>query len=204
MYRNTQTNWHPQGVDYNYVVYFYQSGRFERYLQHQRDIFAGLNYPLRTIYDFSSDLIAQGRYRRPQTVEDVVRNGYLSIPKSEPEMAIITDKKHTSKLGLDDIIGQIRNRFEVYQRNLYELEVSKCSAINRLFEYRAYHGATTSRVEYSVNKRMDRLYSEQREQRVDLWRDISRLRVLLPETAQKYLASYRKVSILEDKKGDEP
>ena len=74
-------------------------------------------------YDFTSDLSGKKAYFRPQTVEDVIRHGYLSIPKAEPETAILSDKKHTAWLGLDDIIGQVRNRFEVYERNIYELEV---------------------------------------------------------------------------------
>jgi len=82
--------------------------------------------------------------------------------------------------------------------------VAKCTAINCLFEHQAYHGPTTSKVEYSVQKRLDGLYSEQREERTNLWRDISRIKILLPEQAQNYLSAYRKVSILEDKKGDGP
>ena len=64
-----------------------------------------------------------------QTVEDVIQRGYLSIPGSELETAIISDRKNISWLGLDDLIGQIRNRYQVYERNIYELEVAKCTAI---------------------------------------------------------------------------
>jgi hypothetical protein len=53
-----------------------------------------------------------------------------------------------------------------------------------------------------VNKRLDELYSDQRDERVNLWRDVSRLRIQLPENAQQYLSAYRKVAILEDTKGD--
>jgi hypothetical protein len=59
-----------------------------------------------------------------------------------------------------------------------------------------------SKIEYSLGKRLDKLYSEQREERVNLWRDVSRLRLLLPENAQNYLTAYRKLSILEDSEGD--
>ena len=144
------------------------------------------------------------RYPWPtsQSVEQIVSNGYLSIYKSELETVIISDRKNTSWLGLDDIIGQIRNRYKVYENNLHELERAKCTAINCLFEHQAYHVVPNSKIEDSVNKRMDGLYSEQREERTNLWRDISRLKLLLPEQAQNYLSAYRKVSILEDDKGD--
>ncbi len=203
MYRNARIKL-PARTDYNYVIYFYESGLSKQYQQRQKDLLAGRNYGSTGSYDFSSDLSVRQSWPKPQTVEQIVRNGYLSIPKSEPETAIISDRKNTSWLGLDDLIGQIRNRYEVYENNIYELEKAKCTAINCLFEHEAYHGPTDTKVEYSVNKRLDGLYSEQREERTNLWRDISRIKILLPEQAQNYLSAYRKVSILEDTKGDMP
>lgn len=186
-----------------YVPYFYESGRVQVYLEQGKQLaLEQVSTPVG--YDFTSDLTGKKTYFKQQTVEDVIRNGYLSISKAEPETAIISDKKRTSWLGLDDIIGQVRNRFDVYERNNYELEISKCAAINCLHEHRANHGPPTSKVEYSVQKRLDGLYSEQREERVNLWRDISRLKLLLPENAQNYLTAYRKVAILEDDEGDGP
>lgn len=203
MYRNARIKL-PARTDNDYVIYFYESGLSKQYQQRQKNIFTRLNYGPAALYDFSSDLSVRQSWPAPQTVEQIVSNGYLSIPKSEPETAIISDRKNTSWLGLDDLIGQISNRYKVYENNIYELEVAKCTAINCLFEHQAYHGPTNTKVEYSVNKRLDGLYSEQREERTNLWRDISRLKILLPEQAQNYLSAYRKVSILEDKKGDMP
>jgi hypothetical protein len=201
MYRNNRIRL-PSRTDKEYVIYFYESGLSGQYLQRQRNLVAGLNYGASSLYDFSSDLVGKRTWPKLQTVEDVVRNGYLSIPRSEPETAIISDKRHTAWLGLDDVIGQIRHRYEVYEANIYELESSKCAAINCLHKHEAYHGPSDSRVEYSVNKRLDGLYQDERAERIELWRDVSRLKLLLPENAQRYLAAYRKVSILEDEKGD--
>jgi len=203
MYRNARIKL-PARTDNDYVIYFYESGLSKQYQQRQKNMFTRLNYGPAALYDFSSDLSVRQSWPAPQTVEQIVSNGYLSIPKSEPETAIISDRKNTSWLGLDDLIGQIHNRYNVYENNIYELEKAKCTAINCLFEHQAYHGPTNTKVEYSVNKRLDGLYSEQREERTNLWRDISRLKILLPEQAQNYLSAYRKVSILEDKKGDMP
>ena len=118
MYQNSRIKL-PTRTDYNYVIYFYESGLSKQYQQRQKDLWAGLSYGPAGSYDFSSDLSVRRPWPKPQTVEDVVRNGYLSIPKSEPETAIISDWKNTSWLGLDDLIGQIRNRFQVYENNLY-------------------------------------------------------------------------------------
>ena len=185
------------------MYYVYHSRLFPMYELSGRRM-SGLEYGGSPRYDFSSDLFAKRWHPKPQTVEDVIHNGYLAVPKGSPETAIISDKKHTSWLGLDDVIGQIRNRFEVYERNMYELELGKCAAINTVYTHEAWHGPTNSRVEYSLGKRLDKLYKDQREERTNLWRDISRLRLLLPENAQKYLTAYRKVAILEDYKGDGP
>jgi len=185
-----------------YVIYFYESGLSGQYRQRQKDIFAGLNYRPPSGYDFTSDLTGRTTFKHPPTVEQIVANGYFAVPKGDPVTAIISDKKTTSWLGLDDVIGQIRHRYEVYQNNIYDMEVSKCAAINSFYTHEAWHGPSDSKVEYSVSKRLDKLYGEQREERINLWRDVSRLKLQLPENAQQYLASYRKASILENPEGD--
>jgi hypothetical protein len=139
----------------------------------------------------------------PQTVEDVIQRGYFAVPNSEPEIAIISDKKHTSWLGLDDVIHQIRSRYMIYHRNFYDLELAKCAATNALHTHEAESGGPAdSKQKYSLNKRLDKFYFLQQQERVNLWQDVSRLKLQLPENAQNYLSAYRKVSILEDKKGD--
>ena len=135
-------------------------------------------------------------------IEQIIAHGYLAVPHSDPVDAILSDKRHTSWLGLDDVIQQIRNRYELYQRNMYEIEVSKCAAITSLYTHEAWHGPSDSKVEYSLNKRLDRLYKDQRDERTSLWQDVSKLRLALPENAQQYLTAYRKQSILEDEEGD--
>lgn len=185
-----------------YVPYFYAAGRFTLYGLPRPHAPLEVRFVPTASYDFTSDLVKRHAYPVPQTVEQVIQTGYLAVPKSEPETAIITDKEHTARFGLDDVIGQIRKRYEVYEQNMYELDLSKCEAINCLYRHEGYHGPTDSKIEYSVSKRMNDLYMEQRAERVNLWRDVSRLRLQLPENAQQYLSAYRKVSILEDNKGD--
>jgi len=118
MYQNRRIQL-PKRTDYNYVIYFYESGLSKQYQQRQKDLLAGLNYGYTGSYDFSSDLSVRHSWPAPQTVEQIVSSGYLSIPRSEPETAIISDRKNTSWLGLGDLIGQIRNRYKVYENNIY-------------------------------------------------------------------------------------
>ncbi len=185
-----------------YVPYFYASGRFLSYDLPRPQAPLEVRFVPAASYDFTSDLIPRRGYPAHQTVEQVIRRGYLAIPESEPETALISDKKHIAGLGLDDVISQIRGRYAVYDKNIDELEWAKCEVINCLYRHEGYHGPTDSKVEYSASKRLNELYQEQRLERVNLWRDVSRLRLELPENAQQYLSAYRKVSILEDDKGD--
>jgi len=187
-----------------YVPYFYQSGRFLAYDISQRDPVS--SYFSRTSgYDFTSDIVPKKHsWPRHKTVEDIVSSGYFPIPKSEPETAIISDKKHTSGLGLSDIISQVRKRYEIYERNIYQIELGKCYALNSIFAVEAERGGVrqSSREAYSLSKSLREFYEQERDERVKLWQDVSRLKQTLPEQAQQYLTAYRKVSILEDDKGD--
>jgi len=202
MYLNNQTQLLNRKPDY--VPYFYESSLVQRYLNSTTNALTKLYGGLPVSYDFSSDLIGKPKPYRYPTIEQIIASGYLAVPRQDPISAVIADKKHTSWLGLDNIIGQIRNRYELYHQNIYELELSKCAAANSVHDHEAHHGPADSRIEYSLNKRLDKLYSDQREERVSLWQDISKLKLLLPENAQQYLSAYRKSSILEYTQGDLP
>jgi len=191
--------------DGGYIPYFYQSGLFLSYGQPSS---YGRNKVMpqsRTGYDFSSEAHPWLPPSRPQTVEQIIAHGYFSIPAGEPETAIISDKKQTSWLGLEDTIRQVRNRHELYHRNMYELHQGVCEADNAVFRQVASQGSPAdNRQQYSANKLIQGLYEQMRLERVNLWKDVSRLKQVLPETAQNYLAAYRKIAILEDSMGDAP
>lgn len=201
MYPNQNTSKPHFGPEY--VPYFYASGRFLSY-----DLPHASAHEVRFVpesrYDFTSDLLQTRAYPVPQTFDQVIRRGYLSIPKSDPETAIISDKKDTSWLGLDDVIGQVRRRYEVYDKNIYEIEIGKCYAVSSAHAIESARGgiALNSKEMYGLSKNISEFYQQQRDERVNLWRDVSRLRLQLPENAQQYLSAYRKVSILEDDEGD--
>ena len=185
--------------DSGYRPYFYQSGKFLSYnIPHTG--FESSKFSRTSGYDFTSDIVHKNDWPKTQTVEDIISSGYFPIPKSEPETAIITDKKHTSKLGLDDMISQIRGRYEIYENNIYQIELGKCYAMNSIFAVEADRGGVSmnSREAYSLSKSLRELYEQQRDERKSLWSDVSKLKLLLPEQSQSYLSSHRKVSILED------
>ena len=187
--------------DGNYVPYFYQSGKFIAYGMPGETGLTGLSDQSSGRYDFTSDLIPGKQYSIHQsTVDDIVRNGYFPIQKSEPETAIISDKKQTSGLGLSDVIAQVRQRYEIYEKNIYQIDLGKCYALSSMFTVEAERGGVRqdSREAYSLSKSLREFYEQERDERVKLWQDVSRLKQVLPEQAQQYLTAYRKVSILED------
>jgi len=186
--------------DGKYVPYFYSAGL---YLSHNITPTSGTDRTVsdaRSSYDFSSIPTNLPSLDRPATVEQIVAHGYFAVPEAESTTALISDRKQISWLGLDDIISQIRRRHELYLQNVYELEQAQCSAVNAVFRVEADRGSlpATSDEQYSLQKRLQELYTEQRKERVELWRDTSRLKLLLPEAMQSYLSSYRKMSFLED------
>ena len=191
--------------DSGYMPYFYQSGKFLSYDIPHRVPKSGY-FGTSTGYDFTSDIVPKSSRLRAPTIEDILSRGYFPIPKSEPETAIISDKKQTSGLGLGDIISQVRQRYEIYEKNIYQIELGKCYTISSQLAVESSRGGVcmNSKEAYSLNKNLQELYEQQRNERTKLWQDVSRLKQSLPEQAQQYLSAYRKVSILEDDKGDEP
>jgi len=186
-----------------YKPYFYQSGKFLAYDLPGRGP-KSTYFGTSTGYDFTSDIVPKSTWPRQTTVEDIINSGYFPVQKSEPETAIISDKKQTSGLGLSDIISQVRQRYQIYESNIYQIEMGKCYALNSVFYVEAMRGGLpqNSREAYSISKSLRELYEQGRDERVRLWQDVSKLKQALPEQAQQYLTAYRKVSILEDDKGD--
>jgi hypothetical protein len=155
-------------------------------------------------YDFTSDLTRGSAGYRPQTIEQVIQKGYLAVANAAPETALLTDKQRTFWQGLDDIIRQVRRRYEICEENIYQIEKGVCYALSRLYQVEAHRGGVPadSKERYKLSKQLQELYQEEREEKVSLWQDISKLKLSLPEAAQQYLAAHRKVSILNDQKSE--
>jgi len=187
-----------------YVPYFYEAGLHHLYPIPSSQAPVGAPSPNHARYDFSSDPDPWKPFRGPQTVEQIVQHGYFAVPVVDPETALISDKRDTSKLGLDDTIRQIRQRQSLYERNIYDIELGKCSAITSVFALEAERGGVPadSKELYGLSKVLQRFYQEQRAERVEFWKDVSRLRQSLPEVAQQYLSAYRKMEILGSDDGD--
>ena len=188
-----------QAFDPVYVPYFYSSGKFLLYNTPYKAAKSQEFSPAGS-YNITSDIVPKTDWPRQTTVEDIIQNGYFAIPKAEFETAIISDKNHTAKLGLGDIIEQIRGRYIIYEKNMYQIEMSKCYTISSQMAVESARGGVgiNSKEAYGLTKTIGELYLQQCQERRGLWADISRLKQTLPEQAQSYLSSYRKLSILEE------
>lgn len=186
-----------------YIPYFYESGQFLRYNEPVKNRRAQ-TYFMSSGYNFSSEGSSILDPEQPQTVEQIIYQGYLAIPTGDPVTAMITDKKHTAWLGLDDAINQIRKRYEIYEQNIEMLEENKCNSMNVFLAHydKVKPMSVDDRIYYSLNKNIQRLYTQQMDERVNLWRDVSRIRQSLPESAQQYLAAVRKNTIMDENTGD--
>jgi len=139
---------------------------------------------------------------QPQTVEEIIASGYFVVPAVDPVTALMSDRTFTSKLGLDDVIDQVRARYAISAGIGRDITYAKVAAINALHDWEAYHGWADAKQLASLHRTLQALYQEEREERVNLWRDVSRLRGLLPPAAQQYLSAQRKIELLDDTGGD--
>lgn len=150
-------------------------------------------------YDFTSDLNRGHKTYTPQTIEQIIKRGYLAVSKEEPETALLTDKERIFWQGLDDIIRQVRTRYELAEENIYQINRGICYTLSRIYQVESHRGGVPAdaKERYRLLKQVQELYQQEREERVLLWQDISRLKLAMPETAQQFLSAHRKVSILK-------
>lgn len=188
----------------SYMPYSYAAGIFQTYGQSIRP---GSSHVYRSPAAddfFSNRPTDQWQVGRLPSVEQIIASGYLAVPPTLPETAILSDKHDVAHLGLDDLIHQVRSRQALYQQNMMELAYSVCEAHNSVHRQVADQGRPAdSRQQYSLQKQVQKLYEQQREERVNLWRDVSRLRLNFPEATQNYLLSSRKLALLDDDRGDD-
>ena len=147
-----------------YVPYFYQRGLHQLYALPTGNQRPTADADLQSAPDSGGLDGLLGGVDRIQTVEDVIQRGYFAVPDTNPITALISDKRHTSRLGLDDVIGQIRHRYELYESNFYEIQLAKCAAINGIYHHEAYRGpgSADSRQHYAKHKAIQDLYAQKR------------------------------------------
>jgi len=135
-----------------------------------------------------------------QSVEQIIKDGYVAIRPRDPVQAILGDKKDTTWMGLDDAIHQIRDRCEAYQLNVEGLVQNELDLRNSSRQCDRRPGWEPED-DPEILQSLQAIDERQRQERLSLWRDISRLRSTVPEAAREYLSARRRIDILEDNEG---
>jgi hypothetical protein len=135
------------------------------------------------------------------TIDTLIATGSFAIPPADPVAALFSDRRYTTRLSLTDALSQIRQRYELYRLNMSDLEQAKLTACNSRrsgFDPPGWKPEDDPELVQSL----EALSQMQRQERIGLWQDISRLRTSLPETIQQYLGASRKMDLLNDTWGD--
>ncbi len=131
-----------------------------------------------------------------QSINEIIKDGELALQKTEPTLALLTDRQHTTWLGLDDLIDQLRSRFTLHRQTIAGIEYAKVAATNEFYALGLQNGPPNVPQVFALHDRLQSFYQEGREEKVRFWRDVSRLRQVMPEAVQLYLSAYRKAAIL--------
>ncbi len=192
-----QFNNESKPYDQPLTAYRYSYGRKSQYPSSSpRQLYPGPSDAKRI---FFSPQPGPGIDDGPQTVEQILRHGFMNLPAGDSVTAMLEDKRHTSWLGLDDILDQIHHRDRIYRENMQEILQSECYAFNDL----ARQGWPAEPKQWEIyQKRLADLGAEQRMERISAWKDIATLRQMLPESMQLYLSASRKSELLNSPEDD--
>ena len=132
------------------------------------------------------------------TLDRIVSDGRLPIPRADPAEAMLIDRQRTQHLGLDDAITQLQWRCDLYRQHMDELQQAELTILNAHRTWADLWGIVDDRRDPELRRELDGVEQQRREERLSLWRDLSRLRQAVPDWAERYLSAYRKVQLVKD------
>ena len=136
------------------------------------------------------------------TIDQIVDHGYLPVPAAEPVEAMIDDRHRVSGLGLEDCLAQMQRRYELYEQHMNALTYTRMRAINAAQSWFDVAGRLTKGADPELERTLRDLDQQQREERLSLWRDVSRLRQQMPEWVRAYLETHRRSHLIRRIGGD--
>ena len=75
--------------------YYYLYGRASRYAAQALHSLYPRAEPQYQVFDFSSDRSSAALDKPPHTVDQLLTHGYFAVPRGEPELSILQDRKQT-------------------------------------------------------------------------------------------------------------
>ncbi|AQT68732.1 hypothetical protein STSP2_01904 [Anaerohalosphaera lusitana] len=136
----------------------------------------------------------QGCYNSAWSVDDIVSSP-TTRPSENSEENIFADKQKTSYLALENIVAQIRKRYEIYDSNIRVLEYSKIKLKEHFYQWPQQLGLWPPGHKEMLSEQMNQLYQKQLDEKVSLWKDVSKLKLMLPQSLNDYLSIKRKSDI---------
>lgn len=135
------------------------------------------------------------------SVDDLVRTGDLKHLNIYDQNDLFADRRKTSYLALDNIVTQIRRRYEIYDSNIRVLEYSKIKLTEHFYQWPQQFGFWPPGQREMLSEQMNQLYQKQLDEKVSLWKDVSKLKLMLPQSLNDYLAIKRKSDIYNGGEG---
>jgi hypothetical protein len=132
------------------------------------------------------------------TLDRIVSDGRLPVPKADPAEAMLVDRQRTQQLGLDDAITQLQWRYDLYREHMDELQQTELTVLNAHHTWHDFWAIVDERRDPELRKQLETVAQQRREERLSLWRDLSWLRQAVPDWAERYLSAYRKVQLFKD------
>lgn len=136
-----------------------------------------------------------GCYSRSNDPVYDLNGGNIRNPGLYDADDIFADKRKTSYLALEDIVTQIRRRYQIYDSNIRVLEYSKIKLREHFYQCPQQLGFWQPGQKEMLTEQMNQLYQKQLDEKVSLWKDVSKLKLMLPQSLNDYLTIKRKSDI---------
>lgn len=120
------------------------------------------------------------------------------LMRESPMERSLGDRELTTRIRFLDLVYQLRERQELYQQHVYEIACAETATVNAMLQSPLnVEGLAPAEVYLGVRKTLDRLEADRRRERLDFWRDQSRLRLDLPESLAERLDASRRRRLLD-------
>ena len=130
------------------------------------------------------------------SVDELLSESPAPASQLDPVAGFLSERKLITHLGLTDTLSQIHERVGLYLLHKNEIEQDELATLNDIHSFPAINGYIHPETYQEIQKRVQRLGEQKRRERLDFWRDLSRLRQSVPEVLDSYLDSCRKMRIL--------
>ena len=150
-----------------------------------------------TQYTPSKRSVSSSHTAKPLSIEDLLQGVWTpSGVSTEPVTAMLNDRIQVQSLALDDVLRQIKERITLYHQHVDELEHAKVAVRNVRRRWTDPMDKIGEVPDPELVSEIHNLESQQRQERLSAWKDLSSLRQQVPEHWQQYLGAQRQQSCL--------